>query len=158
MNKQITKFKDLLGTKSSDNRSAEINNGILLFESKNNLLIPSDLAEYFRLMDNTAYEMDKELFRFRSFDHFKNIDAELANWGGIPNYTNIINTLSQSENCFVFADFMIHTFTYAIRLYPNLVDINEIYIISGDQYKIISNSFSDFLDLYFSDSMELQFE
>jgi hypothetical protein len=40
----------------------------------------------------------------------------LAQWDGVPDYSNIVNTLDQYENCFVFADYISHLFSYAIRL------------------------------------------
>lgn len=109
------------------------------------------------MLDNAANRLDKDLYEFYSFDQFESVEKELASWEGIPNYKNIVNTLKECENCFVFADSMFHMFTYAIRLYQNARGINEIYIICGDKYKIIANSFSDFLNLYFDDSIELQF-
>jgi hypothetical protein len=128
----------------------------LLFELENNLLIPPDLAQYFKLLDSATNELDKDLYQFYPFDQFRSVEKELAHWGGVPNYRNIVNTLKQCENCFVFADYMSHLFAYAIRLYQTTTDFNEVYMICGDKYKIIANSFSDFLDLYFDNSMELK--
>jgi len=155
--KQIAKLKEILGAKNYKKFDVEFNNKLSAFESKNSLVLPPDLAEYFKLLDSTTNKLDTNLYQFYALEQFKNIEDELAQWGGIPNYTNIINTLEQSGNCFVFADYMFHMFTYAIRLHQNAIGINEIYIICGDKYKIIANSFSDFLDLYLSDSAELQF-
>ncbi len=67
------------------------------------------------------------------------------------------NTLEGYKNCFVFGDYMFHIFSYAIRLNSSESGKNEIYIICGDKYKVIANSFSDFVRLYVSDSIELQF-
>jgi len=155
MTNQIDILKELLGTKKHRKSYAKLNDNLLLFESKNGLLLPPDLAEYFRLLDNAINELDKDLYQFYMFDQFKSIEKELAHWGGIPDYRNIVNTLNQCENCFVFADYMFHMFAYAIRLYPQTTDINEVYMICGDKYKILANSFSGFLDLYFDDSIEL---
>jgi hypothetical protein len=157
MIEQITKLKERLGAKNYKKFDAEFNKKLSLFELENSLVLPPDLAEYFKLLDNTTDKLDSNLFQFYTVDQFKSVKNELANWGGIPNYNNIVNTLKECENCFVFADYMFHMFTYAIRLYPNARGVNEIYIICGDKYKIIANSFSDFLDLYFDDSIELQF-
>lgn len=156
MNRQIKTLKELLGEKNHNKSYTEFNNNLLLFESENGLLIPPDLAEYFRLLDNATNELDKDLYQFYSFDQFKSVEKELALWNGIPNYSNLINTLEHCENCFVFADYMSHLFAYAIRLYHNTIDFNLVYMICGDKYKVIANSFSAFLDLYFDDSMELK--
>jgi len=51
---------------------------------------------------------------------------------------------------------MSHLFAYAIRLYQHSEDFNEVYLICGDKYKIVASSFSEFLKLYFDDSMDLK--
>jgi len=156
MNAQITVLKELLGTKDHMKSYNTFDNSLVSFESTNRLLIPSDLAEYFRLLDNATNELDKDLYQFYPFDQFKSVKSELSHWEGVPNYKNIVNTLENSENCFVFADYMSHLFAYAIRLYQHTKDFNEVYLICGDKYKIVANSFSEFLRLYFDDSMDLK--
>jgi len=156
MNKQIAILKELLGTKDYKRSYPDLTNRVLLFESENSLLIPPDLIEYFKLMDNAMHQLDRDLYQFYSFNQFKSIKLELALWGGVPDYRNLINTMYDYEKCFVFADYMSHLFAYAIRLYPNATDVNEVYLICGDKYKIIASSFSEFINLYFDDSEELK--
>jgi hypothetical protein len=155
MNLHIARLKELLGTKNYKEFDLKFNNKILLFESTNGLLLPPDLAEYFRLLDRTTDKIDANLYEFYAVDQFKSVKNGLAYWRGVPDYGNIVNTLEGCENCFVFADYMFHLFTYAIRLHQRSEGENEIYVICGDKYKIIAKSFSDFLDLYFCDSTEL---
>jgi len=142
--------------KKNDKSFFELINKFTIFESENGLLIPSDLCEYFKMMDNAIHDLGKDLYQFYVFDEFKNVEKELGNWGGVPDYTNIVNTLKQSKDCFVFADYMSHLFAYAIRLHKTKTEINEVYLICGDKYKVIANSFSEFLGLYLSDSMVLK--
>ena len=156
MDKQISKLKELLGAKNKNKSHSELRNKILLFESENNLLVPKDLVEYFLLLENAIHELDKDLFQFYPFNQFISVEKGLAHWGGLPDYRTIVATLEQCENCFVFADYMSHLFAYAIRLYRNTADFNEVYLICGDKYKIIANSFSGFLELYLNDSIELK--
>ncbi|MFL9485559.1 hypothetical protein ACI6Q2_22450 [Chitinophagaceae bacterium LWZ2-11] len=155
MNRQISILKELLGVKNNKKSYIEFDIHLSSFELENALLMPSDLVEYFKLIDNAANELSKDLSQFYTFDQFKSIKNELAHWGGVPDYRNIVNTLVQHENCFVFADYMSHLFAYAIRLYPNKTEVNEVYMICGDKHKIVANSFSGFLDLYFNNSLEL---
>jgi len=93
MNKQIDILKGLLGTRKHQKYYDELNDKLLLFESGNGLLIPPDLAAYFQLLDNAANELDKDLYQFYTFNQFKSAEKELAHWGGIPDYRNIVNTL-----------------------------------------------------------------
>ena len=155
MTKQIYKLKELLGRKKTTSYD-DLTNKILSFQLKNNLAIPPDLIQYFKLLDHSIYELDKDLYQFYSFDQFRSVAEELAHFGGIPNYNNIVNTLKQSENCFVFADYMANLFAYAIRLHQNITKVNEVYLICGDEFKLVAISFSDFLDLYFDNSIELK--
>ena len=155
MTKQIIRLNKLLGTKKNKKSVDDLNAKLLSFELENGVLIPSDLAEYFKLLNSANKGLDKDLYEFYSFGQVKSVKNGLAFWRGIPDYGNIINTLKECENCFVFAHYQFHLFTYAIRLYQSKTDVNEAYMICGDKYKIVANSFSDFLELYFDNSMEL---
>jgi hypothetical protein len=60
-------------------------------------------------------------------------------------------------NCYVFADYQCHLFTYAIRLHPKKGGKNEIYFICGDEFRIIADNFSQFVNKYIDDCEDLQF-
>jgi hypothetical protein len=154
MNNQLLKLKNIWA--SSDNVKAS-DRDILLFEKKYDLLIPDDLNEYFRLLNGTDGEYDKKFFQFYSLDQFKRIDERFKDWNGVPNYKNIVNTFKDQDSCFVFADFQIYLFSYAILLNKDKSNKNEVYAFCGDEYRIIAYSFTEFLDLYFSESIKLQF-
>jgi len=115
---------------------------ILVFESKNGLSLPVDLIEYFKTLGDKAVKIDDQLYQFYTIDDFKGLGKVL--------------TLENGENCFVFADYMFHLFDYAIQLYPDRRTVNEVYGICGDKYKLIANSFTEFLNLYFESSVVLQ--
>lgn len=155
MNVQIARLKELLGTKNYEAVDPKFNNKLLLFESANGLLLPPDLVEYFRLLENTSDKVAPNLYEFYPLHQFTSVKNGLAYWSGIPDYGNIVNTLEGCEYCFAFADYQFHLFTYVIRLHQHYEGVNEIYVICGDKYKMIAKSFSAFLDLYFDDSTEL---
>lgn len=138
----FAKLKEKLGIRDSRRHISELDKKILLFESKNGLFLPEDLAEYFKMVGDKAVKIDDQLYQFYTIDAFKGIGKGL--------------TLKDSEDCFVFADYMFHLFDYAIRLYPNRRDINEVYGICGDKYSLVANSFTEFLNLYFEDSPALK--
>jgi hypothetical protein len=138
----FAKLKQKLGIMDRRRSISDLDKQILLFESKNGLFLPVDLAEYFKMLGDEAVKIDEQLYQFYPIDDFKGIGKEL--------------TLEHSEECFVFADYMFHLFDYAIRLYPDRRDINEVYGICGDKYSLVANSFTEFLDLYFEDSPALK--
>lgn len=129
---------------------------ISLFQTENNLLIPSDLVEYFKVLNGSNEEYTDRFFKFYSLSNFKSINDDLKNWNGVPNYSNIINTLDDYKSYYVFADYSFCMFSYAIKLYADVSISNQVLVLSGDEYKIIANSFSEFLDLYMINSIELQ--
>lgn len=130
---------------------------IQIFQIQKKLVLPEDLSQYFKLL-NGSNGCDLRMFEYYPFIHFKNVHEHLGNWNGIPDYSNIINTLPDSDMYFVFADYMFHMFTYAIKLNNGGTENNEVIIISGDKFKIIANSFSEFIELYITDSAKLYFD
>jgi methylmalonyl-CoA/ethylmalonyl-CoA epimerase len=128
-----------------------------LFQFRHKLIIPDDLTSYFKLSDAEIDNYNQDMFTFYKFDEFKSVKEEVGDYGGVPNYKNIVNTLPEHENCFVFAEYSIYVHVYAIRLCKNKSTHNEIYVICGDEYKLIANSFSEFIKLYKEDISKVLF-
>ena len=91
------------------------------------------------------------MFTFFKFDEFKTVIEDVGDYGGAPDYTNIVNTLPKHESCFVFAEYFTHLMIFAIRLYENSSNQNEVYTICGDEHKLIANSFDGFISIYKND-------
>jgi hypothetical protein len=151
---QIEKLKEVLVFENVVISKPVSDEDIMLFQSKNNVLLPKDLVKYFKCVNGTNEEYDNRFVQFYSLNQFKSIDEELKNWSGLPDYSGIVNTLKEYDSYFVIADYFFHMFVYAIHLSDNNNE-NEVLVISGDQYKKIANNFSQFIDLYLSESMEL---
>lgn len=128
---------------------------IQTFQSKNNIVLPNDLKEYFKVLNGTREEYTDELYEFYSINRIKKVSEESQDWKGVPNHQFLVK-LNDTRNLFVFANFNFNLFAYAINLYQEEIDINEVYVLCGEEYKKIANTFSDFLNLYLNDSVELQ--
>lgn len=128
---------------------------IQMFESKNNVVLPNDLKEYFRVLNGTGLECTDELYEFYPIERIKRVSEEFQDWEGIPNYRPLVNVMD-TQDLFVFANFSFNLFVYAIKLCQEKALANEVYVLCGEEYKKIANSFSNFLDLYFDDATELQ--
>jgi len=124
---------------------------ILRFEEKYGFILPNDLRSYFLLLNGTNSKYDNNLFRFYSLDNFLPVREALDNWRGTPGYRQIVNTLKNPEECFVFSDYSFHLLIYAIRLNKFTSNENQVYIIQGSNYEVIANSFTQFLDFYIKD-------
>lgn len=151
-------FYRILGTKQNAKEHSDVESKILQFEKSAGFTLPKDLKCFFSIAESSEKQYNKEMYRFLSVNEFRRIDEVLGDFKGIPDYSNIVNTLPEYKECFVFADYMFYMFAYAIRLSEKESEANDIYIICGDKYKIISNSFTEFLHLYLSESEKLQFE
>ncbi|MFT3934436.1 MAG: SMI1/KNR4 family protein [Chitinophagaceae bacterium] len=155
MNTAIMQLKEALGKKARRRLMWLADRKLARFEQEHGLLLPEDLKDYYRMTRNPDRDLDKGMYTFYPLYHFESVNKALGNWGGVPDYRNIVHTLNASAHCFVFADYMSHLFAYAIRLYPDNTTINEVYLICGDQYKQVAHSFSGFIELYLNDSPEL---
>lgn len=133
------------------------NEDVLSFQNRTNLVLPDDLQYYFKEINGTNEEYDLNFFKFYSLTGFRNVKDELSEWGGVPDYRNIVNTMAFHSSCYVFSDYTCHLLTYCIRLYEGSSSRNEVYVIAGDQFKLLANSFSAFLDLYSRNSEALYF-
>lgn len=120
------------------------------------MALPKDLIEYFRLLNGTGGECTNDLYEFYSIDRIKKVKEEFKDWKGVPNYQQLSDVDEVSE-LYVFANFNFNLFAYAISLYPAFSNTNEVYILCGEQHRKIANSFYEFVKLYLSDSIELQF-
>jgi hypothetical protein len=151
MNDQLNRLVQFWRTDNIAASELAVQKDIDIFNSRHSLVLPNDLVDYFKLANGTKEDYDKNFFRFYPFRKFLSIDVDLKKWRGIPDYGNIINTLEDYRNCFVFADYSIMLFSYAIRLHPFETGTNEVYTICGDKHKIISGSFGEFIDQYLED-------
>mgnify|MGYP000471729807 CR=1 FL=1 len=129
---------------------------IQTFQSENSFVLPDDLKEYFNTLNGTGGEYTDELYEFYSIDRMKKVSEEFEDWKGVPNYQSLVN-FNHIKDLFVFANFSFNLYVYAIRLNQEKTDSNEVYILCGEEYKKVGNTFSEFLDLYLSNSVELQF-
>lgn len=153
---QLKKLKEKWEEESlNDSYPIDIDS-IQTFQSENSVVLPDDLKEYFKTLNGTGEEYTDELYEFYSIDRLKKVSEEFEEWKGVPNYQSLVS-LNHIKDLFVFANFSFNLFVYAIKLRREKIDNNEVYILCGEEYKKIANTFSEFLDLYLNNSIELQF-
>lgn len=124
------------------------------FQEENEVVLPDDLMDYFNLLNGTGGETTDELYEFYSLSRLKTVREEFKDWEGIPDYKALFNSNEVNE-LFVFANFSFNLFAYAIRLSKGIPK-GEIYVLCGGENKKIADSFSEFLDMYLENSIELQ--
>ena len=125
------------------------------FQTDNYVNLPTDFLEYCIQINGTGGDCNNELYEFYSIDRIKRFSDTFRDWKGIPEYEMLLDS-EEVQDLFVFGDYLFNLCAYAIRLSPDRLDKNEVYVFCGEHYKKITNTFSEFIDLYLNDSMELQ--
>ena len=127
--------------------NVEINAGVSeadlkTFEDKYGVVLPDDLREYFRCVNGMAPdEIDDGMIRFWMLEEVAPLPE------GAPQYSDG-EYVKNPETLFLFADYSIWAHAYAIRLGRTTLDSNEVVIIGYKSPKLISDSFSEFVETY----------
>jgi hypothetical protein len=117
---------------------------ITAFEERYHVRLPADLREYFSvcngLVDDTDARWDDEWLSLLAFWPFEQLhplrrDADMS------------AHLGQASSYFVFADFLISSHEYSIRLTEDSGQSGPI-IVDGYAVTVIATSFSDFIVAY----------
>ena len=102
------------------------------FQERYRVRLPEDLEEYFRTVDGMdEYEYDEDQFRFWPIAEVQPVAEHSPEDYG-----------TAYDGYFLFADYSIWCFGYAVRLSSKSVDVA---IVNGDAPRQIASSFTDFL-------------
>lgn len=125
----------------------EINAGVSeaelkAFEEKYGVVLPDGLRDYFRCVNGMPADVvDDGMMRFWMLEEIEPLPQ------GAPQYSD--GTYIQNpETLFLFADYCLWAHAYAIRLGNRVLELNEVIIIGYESPKLISDSFSSFVDTY----------
>jgi hypothetical protein len=126
------------------------------FESTYGIRLPEDFHDFISTIDGMedGYS-DNNMVSFWPIDGIKSVPEKLITFAGIPDYSRIANRLREPDSYFVFADFLIWSHVYAIKLRSKLGEKNQVLWICGSEYRKIAESFSDFLQRYLDDPESL---
>jgi hypothetical protein len=128
---------------------------LLAFELQNGIAIPEELAAFYQVANGV--ESDQNLFSVWELATVRRVPAALGDWRGIPDYGSIATTLPHADEYFAFADFMIMSHVFAVRIRPASRSLGEVVWICGAKYGIAAASFSEFWNRYLSDPWEAVF-
>jgi len=111
------------------------------FEARYHVCLPQDLRNYFlRTNGMDVNAVGRDLVRFWSLEELRPLSKEA------PQLVDRDDPAA-GKSLFVFADYSIWAFAYAIRL-GSVPEDNEVFVISGTSPDKIADSFSEFVDLY----------
>jgi len=113
---------------------------IQAFEEQNGVRFPADFREYFQRLN--GIDMDPGLFRFWPLSRL------------IPLKSSSTVAL-ETDRHFVFADYMVGTWYYAIYLGEDPFLQNRVILPDFPSQPVVAHSFSEFVELYLADSPRL---
>ena len=129
---------------------------VQLFESRYLVRLPSDLRDYYATIDGMEDgATDPDMFTFLPLRAVRAVPEELAHFGGIPDYREIVRTLAEPHRWFVIVDYLITSAVYATRLSATIEPAPVLWIGSGKHHRVVAASFSGFLGAYLTNPFEL---
>lgn len=119
------------------------------FEQAKSIQLPTDFRNYLLELNGTVENGDAQIFEFYPLDKLKAWDE--SDWV-IPKNTP---SWFKPEEFFIFADYLISCWAYAVRLSANKNDGGLIVVLGGTNFIVAANTFTDFIELYLADNKQI---
>ncbi len=116
---------------------------VVAFERRYSVRLPEDLRSFLELVDGSD-QMDDEGFRFWPLAEIRLVEEELGAFD--PDDPDRFSY----PGCFVFADYLIWCWAYAIQLIGDPEDVGRVFVLSGDDKRLppVASSFTEFSERY----------
>jgi hypothetical protein len=133
---------------SGISRSGVSDAEICAFEARYRIVIPADVRQYFARLNGTGDDMDGETYRFWPLAEVKPVHEELVGFRGIQYPDRYAY-----PDCFVFADYMISSWLYAVKLTRDATQPAPVYRVTASEVpgERMADSFCDFMSRYAND-------
>lgn len=112
------------------------------FEERYSVALPASMRTYFQVADGNS-DMGNDYFTFWPLREVKLVSEELTS----PIHTN----RHDYPQCFIFADYLLWCWAYAVRLNSDSQADGPVYLISGKEKTIMAASFLEFMQKYVVD-------
>ncbi|MEK6260048.1 MAG: SMI1/KNR4 family protein [Planctomycetota bacterium] len=126
-------------------RSGVSPEAITAFEAKYEVVLPTDVREYFTVVDGTGDDLDNEMYRFLPLAEVKPVHEHLAD----TEHFSYLDRFAY-PNCFVFADYCISCWFYAVKITSDPTQPAPVFYVTGrDPHgKQMASSFREFMERY----------
>jgi hypothetical protein len=111
--------------------------------------LPVDVAKFYRCVNGTE-ETSDWLFEAWPLARLGSVPDVVTPFAGIPDYSQIATTLPDAADYFAFADYMIWSRVFAVRLAPGSPS-TQVVGLCGDSCVRIAPTFEAFWERYLSD-------
>lgn len=110
------------------------------FKQRYDVMLPPSMREYFQVTNGNS-DMGSDFFTFWPLRDVKLVSEELAE----PFYTDRLNY----PQCFVFADFLLWCWAYAIYLDKDGNTEGPVYLLGNSEHKVaVAATFLEFMEMY----------
>lgn len=117
------------------------------FEAHYDVRLPEDFRQYFYAVNgmggSRSEVMDNSLLCFWSIEDIKNVAEE---------YANFPQSILEPASLFIFADYCIESFYFAIKLSRDPHQPTPVYWMGNLPEPKLADSFSDFAEIYLADA------
>jgi hypothetical protein len=120
----------------------------LAFERAHGACLPDDFRRYLQIVNGTLGQLDGDLFCFWSLRDIRSVATVLE-------HRRPDSQLF--ERCFVFADYSISAWFYAIQLVGDDSNVGQVFLVAvdGTRQAPLAQTFSEFGRFYLADAQEL---
>jgi cell wall assembly regulator SMI1 len=144
-----------LGVKLVPGASTE---DIQRFQARYGVSLSTEVRDFFSSVGGMEEgDVDGLLMAFLPLHSVRRVPEELSDYGGIPDYRRIGESLPDAASCYVFIDYMMRSHVYALRLAPDPMELSPVIWISGAENAVMANSLTEFLEAYLADPYSILF-
>jgi hypothetical protein len=123
------------------------------FRLHNGLSIPRELAEFYGVTN--GIESDANLFCVWGLGEVRRVPERLGDCRGIPDYGPITKTLPHATSYFAFADYMMWSHVFAVRVTDEVSGtLGPVVWVCGSEYGLAAQSFAAFWERYLADPLD----
>jgi hypothetical protein len=120
------------------------------YEQRIGRALPADVARFYLCVNGTK-ETAPWLFEAWPLERVGPVPEVVTPFSGIPDYSQIANILPDAAGYFAFADCMVWSQVFAVRVGAPGVTTQVVWI-SGASYAVIAPTFDAFWELYLSEA------
>jgi hypothetical protein len=123
------------------------------FEAKRGIRLTRELRDYFLVVDGMEnWETDSQwLTHFFSLGSLRTVREEIAHYGGVPDYREVVNFLEDPDHTFVIADIMLRSHFLVVRLTSEPVGTSPVLETMGAEFNLAAPSFNELARRYLAD-------
>lgn len=117
--------------------------------------LPPDVARFYECINGTE-ETAEWLFEVWPIERIGAVPEVVTPFAGIPDYSEIAKRLPNAEEYFAFADCMIWSHVFAVRLGASSTPTQVVWLC-GDSYAVLAPTFGAFWERYLDDAESMLF-